>query len=294
MSIIHQGEKLREKIEQRVGCPIVDLRFYAAGQNSNLYLVDLTDDRRLMAKIMRDEDPETPVSLEAEGWMLDYLTRKTTLPVPRVHWYDHQTILMDFIENSGVMNEAVQEHAAELLAALHNTGAEFFGMERDTTICPYPQPNPFEAHWVEFFRDHRLLFMAREALNDGSIEPGMMRKIEKLAARIDMFIDGTAKPGLVHGDLWGGNVLLGHDRMAAFIDPAIYYADPEMDLAAIRLFETFGEPFFRRYNEIRPIRRGFETERKDIYSLYPLLVNARYIGNRSIAEIDRILDRFVG
>lgn len=294
MTTIVQGERLRDKIEGRLGCPIIDLRFYATGQNANLYLVDLTDDRRLMAKIMREEDEETPSSLEAEGWMLEYLARKTKLPVPRVYWSDNSTILMDFVENSGVMNAKTQEHAAEMLAALHGVEAEFFGMERDTTISPYIQPNHFEAHWVEFFRDHRLLHMAHEALNDGTIEAGTMHKIEKLAGQIDRFIDGGAKPGLIHGDLWGGNVLLGKDKIAAFIDPAIYYADPEMDLAAIRLFDTFGDAFFQRYNEIRGIRRGFDTERRYIYGLYPLLVNARSLGNRYVVEIDAILKRFVG
>jgi fructosamine-3-kinase len=294
MTTIPQGEKLRDKIESRTGCPIVDLRFYATGQNANLYLVDLTDDRRLMAKIMREGDDETPSTLEAEGWMLEYLARKTSLPVPRVHWCDANTILMDFVENSGVMSVKMQENAAEILAALHGVEADFFGLERDTTISPYIQPNHFESHWVEFFRDHRLLHMAREALNDGSIEPSTMQKIEKLAGRIDRFIGGGVKPSLIHGDLWGGNVLLGPDKIAAFIDPAIYYADPEMDLATIRLFDTFGDAFFQRYNEIRPIRRGFDTERRYIYALYPLLVNTRGSGNRYALEIDTILKRFVG
>lgn len=294
MTSILQGEKLRDKIERQMGCPIVDLRFYATGQNANLYLVDLTDDRRLMAKIMREDGDDAPSSLEAEGWMLEYLARKTKLPVPRVYWCDANTILMDFIENSGVMNAKTQENAAEILAALHGVEAEFFGLERDTTISPFNQPNHFESHWVEFFRDHRLLYAAREALRDGSIESGTMHKIEKLAGTIDRFIDGGVRPGLIHGDLWGGNVLLGQDQIAAFIDPAIYYADPEMDLATIRLFDTFGDAFFRRYNEIRPLRRGFDTERRYIYSLYPLLVNVRGLGNRYSVEIDAILKRFVG
>lgn len=294
MTAIPQGKKLREKIESHTGCPIVDLRFYATGQNANLYLVDLTDDRRLMAKIMREGEEETPPSLEAEGWMLEYLARKTKLPVPRVYWCDANTILMDFIENSGVMNTKTQENAAEMLAALHGVEADFFGLERDTTISSYTQPNHFESHWVEFFRDHRLLHMSREALNDGTIEAGTMQKIEKLAGQIDRFIDGGVKPGLIHGDLWGGNILLGQDKLAAFIDPAIYYADPEMDLATIRLFDTFGDAFFQRYNEIRGIRRGFDTERRYIYALYPLLVNARGVGNRYVVEIDAILKRFVG
>jgi len=289
-----QAEKLRQKLEARIGCPISDLRFYATGQNANLYLVDLTDDRRLMAKIMRQgNDDEGNATLEAEGWMLEYLAHKTKLPVPKVYWRDPFTILMDFIEDSGVMDDKVQEHAAELLAELHGVHADFFGLERDTTICPYHQPNPFEVNWVTFFRDHRLLFMAREALNEGAIEAGLMKKIEKLAGRLGEFIGNASKPTLIHGDLWGGNILLGQGRLNAFIDPAMYFADPEIELACIRIFDTFGEPFFHRYNEIRPVLRGFETERRHIYSLYPLLVNARNQGRRYAEAVEEIVDRFV-
>jgi fructosamine-3-kinase len=294
MTFTPQGKKLRDKIERHMGCPIVDLRFYATGQNANLYLVDLTDDRRLMAKIMREDDAETPSSLEAEGWMLDYLARKTKLPVPRVYWCDANTILMDFVENSGVMSAAVQENAAESLAALHGIEAEFYGLERDTTISPYNQPNHFETDWIDFFRDYRLLHMAREALGDGSIEPAIMLKIEKLAAKLEGYINKAGKPGLIHGDLWGGNILLGQGKVATFIDPAIYYADPEMDLAAICLFNIFGDAFFKRYNEIRPACAGFDTERRYIYSLYPLLVSARSQGPRYVTEIEAILKKFVG
>lgn len=292
LDYVPQAEKLKQKIETRTGCPVSDLRFYAAGQNANLYLVDLTDVRRLMAKIMR-QDEEGNATLEAEGWMLEYLARKSKLPVPKVYWYDPATILMEFIEDSGVLDDKVQEHAAELLAELHDVHADFFGLERDTTICPYPQPNPFEVNWATFFRDQRLLYMAREALEEGAIDAGLMIKIEKLAARLPEFIGTGAKPSLIHGDLWGGNILLGQGRINAFIDPAMYFADPEMELACIRVFDTFGEPFFRRYNEIRPIPGGFETVRRHIYGLYPLLVNARNQGRRYAEAVETIVDRFI-
>ena len=294
LGYVPQAEKLRQKIEARTGCPISDLRHYATGQNANLYLIDLTDDRRLMAKIMRQgHDDEGNSTLEAEGWMLEYLARKSKLPVPKVYWCDPSTILMDFIEDSGVMDDKVQEHAAALLAELHDVHADFFGLERDTTICPYHQPNPFEVNWVDFFRDHRLLYMAQEALNDGAIESGLMKKIEKLAGRLNEFIGSSAKPSLIHGDLWGGNILLGQGKINAFIDPAMYFADPEMELSCIRLFDTFGEPFFRRYNEIRSIPKGFETVRRHIYSLYPMLVNARNQGGHYAASIEAVIDRFL-
>jgi len=50
-------------------------------------------------------------------------------------------------------------------------------------------------------------------------------------------------------------------RIAGFVDPAIYYADPEIELAFSTLFGTFGSRFFNRYAEHRPILPGFFEER---------------------------------
>lgn len=297
MTVLQQGNRLRRKIEERTGSPIADLRHFATGQNANLYLVDLDDERRLIAKEMRygeGDDPAGNVTLEAEGWMLEYLARKTKLPLPKVVWYDATTILMEFIEGSGVMNNRVQEHAAELLADLHAIKGDFFGLERDTVTGTSLLPNPYETDWVVFYRDHRLLYMAREALKEDMLDNALMRRIEKLAGRLDEYIDSTVSPGLVHGDLWGGNVLLGQGKINAFLDPAMYFADPEVELAAIRLFDTFGDPFFARYHEISPIRPGFHEVRRHIYSLYPLLVNARHFGRRYADAASAIVQRFVG
>lgn len=290
-----EAEKLKQKIEERTGSPILDLRYFASGQNANLYLVDLSDDRRIMAKVMRiGGDDAGNASLEAEGWMLDYLARKSKLPVPEVYWYDSSTILMEFVEGSGSMSQRVQEHAAELLAELHSVRGDFFGLERDTSIGTSILPNHYETSWLVFFRDYRLLHMAEQALKEGIIDSTLMKKIERLAGKLGYYIESTGAPRLVHGDLWGGNVLLGQNGISAFLDPAISFSDPEIELATIRLFDTFGEPFFQRYNEIRPIPKEFEDVRIHIYSLYPLLVNARHFGPRYVDAVNSVVNRFAG
>ena len=42
-------------------------------------------------------------------------------------------------------------------------------------------------------------------------------------------------------------MLANGDRITAFLDPAIYHADPEMELAFISFFNSFGDSFFERY-----------------------------------------------
>ena len=80
-------------------------------------------------------------------------------------------------------------------------------------------------------------------------------------------------------------------RIAGFLDPAIYYADPEIELAFSTLFGTFGDAFFRAYGERRPLRPGFFEVRRDLYNLYPLLVHVRLFGGSYLGDVERILDR---
>ena len=74
--------------------------------------------------------------------------------------------------------------------------------------------------------------------------------------------------------------------------PAIYFADAEIELAFATLFNTFGDSFFARYSERRPLRPGFFEERRDLYNLYPLLVHVRLFGGGYVGAVERILDRF--
>jgi fructosamine-3-kinase len=134
--------------------------------------------------------------------------------------------------------------------------------------------------------------MAGEAHRAGCLSARAFARAEKLAGRLSEWIPGDGKPSLVHGDAWGGNVLCRRGRVAAFIDPAIYYADPEIELAFGTLFGTFGRPFFRRYGEIRALRDGFFETRRDLYNLYPLLVHVRLFGGSYVGDVERTLARF--
>jgi fructosamine-3-kinase len=118
------------------------------------------------------------------------------------------------------------------------------------------------------------------------------RNVDQLAARLDDILYEPEQPALIHGDMWGGNVLPDNGRIAGFVDPAIYYAHPEIELAFSTLFSTYGKPFFRRYEEIRPLQPDFFEERRDVYNLYPLLVHVRLFGGSYVGQVKRILSRY--
>jgi protein-ribulosamine 3-kinase len=96
---------------------------------------------------------------------------------------------------------------------------------------------------------------------------------------------------LLHGDLWSGNFLCGHNGDPVLIDPAVYFGHREMDIAMTKLFGGFDDTFYTAYNEERPMEGGWE-ERVDPCNLYPLLVHVNLFGGGYAAQVQQILKRF--
>jgi len=255
----------------------------SGGCIADIRRVDFEDGGRVVAKFGGE--------LETEAYMLRYLATHSDLPVPKVLHDEPDLLVIEFIEAGDPIDARAEVHAADLIAALHGITAPRFGHERDTLIGPLPQANKWADEWVVFFRDRRLLPMARTARDSGNLGWHLFARLERLAGRLDEWLVPTAAPALVHGDLWGGNVLVRDGRVAAFVDPAIYHADPEIELAFATLFNTFGGPFFDRYREHRPIADGFFEVRRDLYNLYPLLVHTHLFGDAYAGAVEEVLDK---
>jgi fructosamine-3-kinase len=279
---------LAEEIEEHLGERLRSARPMGGGCIGEVYRVELADGTIMVAKV----DWEGESHLERESYMLRYLRVVSELPVPEVYHGSETLLVMEFVEGNSRFSTGAERHAAELLAGLHGITADAHGHERDTLIGSLDQPNPWTESWVEFFRDQRLLYLAGVAHDAGRLPAEELRKIERLAGRLDAYLEEPERPSLIHGDVWSANVLARGDRIVAFLDPAIYHADPEIELSFISLFNSFGEPFFARYGEIRGIREGFFEERRDLYNLYPLLVHVYYFGGGYLGSVRSTLRRF--
>jgi fructosamine-3-kinase len=285
------GSELRAELESKLDSRIVEASPLPVGFGLTGLRIALADGRRLAVKARQAGESGTP-PLELEAYMLGELARLSELPAPHVHYADADLLAMDFIEtDSGGITASVERHAGELIAELHATRRERFGYARDTLIGPLRQPNPPSPRWIPFFRDHRLLYMANEAHQEGRLPPELLARIERLAELLEELLIEPAFPSLLHGDLWTGNVLTRGGRVAAFVDPAIYCGSPEIELAFGTLFGTFGEAFFAAYASAMPLEAGFHELRLGLYNLYPRLVHARLFGSSYLAGIDATLAR---
>jgi fructosamine-3-kinase len=279
---------IQQQIETLIGQPVQRLQPLSGGCIGDVYRVWLPDKTSIVAKVADGEG----VKLDIEGYMLRYLKEHSRLPVPNVLYSSETLLLIEFIEGDSQLNDLAQRHAAELLADLHSIQGEFFGHERDTLIGSLPQPNPPTVSWIEFFRDHRLLYMAHEAAQSGRLPENLLKRLEKFSEHLNQWLLEPEYPSLIHGDVWTTNILAAKGRVTGFLDPAIYYAHPEIELAFSTLFNTFGSEFFTRYHELRPIPPGFLETRRDIYNLYPLLVHVRLFGGGYVGSVERILRQF--
>lgn len=272
------------EIEAALGARPVRRSALSGGSIATVEAVELEDGRRIVVKTGAS-------GLALEARMLTYLAEVSRLPVPKVLLALEGLLAMEFVPGSTHLDSRAEEHAAELLADLHGVSAGNFGFDYETVIGGLPQPNPETRSWIEFFRDQRLVHMARDCHESGEFDARFLRRIERLAEKLDDLLEEPERPSLIHGDMWGGNILSRNGRITGFLDPAIYFAHAEIELAFSTLFGTFSEPFFRRYDEIRPIPPGFFEIRKDIYNLWHLLTHVRLFGAGYIPGIERVLTR---
>ena len=278
---------LQQQIYNIVKRDLLQLRPLAGGKISQVLRVDCANGEPLVAKV-----GDGSHDLRIEAYMLRYLREHSALPIPQVFHDEHDLLLMEFIAGDEPLEQASLRHLGALLAACHQVSGSSYGLERDTLIGPLHQPNPPSDSWIDFFRDQRLLYMTGVARESGELPAALEDRLLRIAASLQDLLPEPAYPALIHGDMWRTNIIVRNGRIAGIIDPALYYAHNEMELAYMALFDGVGQEFFRAYHELLPIDRDFYHTRRHIYNLYPLLVHLIIFGEKYIQPLEHSLERF--
>ena len=278
---------LQERIHEIMHEAPLSLQALSGGMISQVYRVDFAGSPPLVLKTGQDSH-----DLRIEAYMLRRLRDETGLPAPRVVHAEADLLLMEHIFGSHDLNAASQRHLGRLLAGCHQARGPAYGLERDTLIGPLHQPNAPGASWIAFFREHRLRYMRERARHSRRLPAHFASRLTRLAEDLERYLIEPDHPALIHGDIWRTNILAQGDRVRGIIDPALYYAHNEMELAYMALFDGFDEGLYAAYGEIIPIDADFWGTRQHIYSLYPLLVHVIIFGEKYLPPIDERLKRF--
>jgi protein-ribulosamine 3-kinase len=170
------------------------------------------------------------------------------------------------------------------LARLHRATNGDYGWTRNNRIGATPQPNAQSTDWASFFAEQRLRFQLELATAAGlPVSVGLA--VASLIDDLDSLIgEHQTQPSLVHGDLWGGNWGATHESEPVLFDPAVYFADREVDIAMTRLFGGFGSAFYEAYGEEWPMQEGWR-QRSVVYNLYHVLNHFNLFGRGYLGQL---------
>lgn len=285
-------EELKYWLAAIIGTPVISARPLSGGDISEAWLLE-TARQRLFCKL--NSGPEALSMFQAEKDGLEAISSKATIKTPEVlvctKREEMAVLILEYIEPKEP-DDGEMVAFGQLLAGLHNLEQAAFGWERDNFIGSLAQRNPWETDWPAFYARERLLPQLKLAFDSGLLNasdiPG-----ETVIERVVGDLCGNVRPSLVHGDLWGGNYLISSDGRAYLIDPAVYCAHSEVDLAMSRLFGGFPDSFYEGYTNVAPISPGSE-ERRDLYQLYYLLVHLNLFGRTYYSAVKPLLARYFG
>ena len=277
----------KDRLQTVLDKEILFIDFFTKGQIGDIYKVYTAEE----SYILKTSEASEQLGIEAN--MLQDIN-KYYIAVPEVYDVSESHLLMEFIEEDR-QDKCTQEiEAAKLLSKLHSVtnDSRMYGYYYDTTIGSFDQKNEqTQYNWTLFLGQMRIMPMAKICYEKGLLSKQTLQRLEGLCRdlykRIDMSL---ITPSLLHGDMWGGNILF-NITGATVIDPAIYFGDREMELAFIKLFDTFGETFFEAYAEVHPLSDNFYETKVPLYQIYPLLVHVALYGGSYVSELEWVLKR---
>jgi fructosamine-3-kinase len=279
---------LQDEVAAGLGSAVKSSQPLSGGDINRAARMTLADGRVVFVKSNAEAAP-TMFAAEARG--LAWLGQAQALRVPSVLHVAEGFLVLEFLE-SGRRRPDFDEQLGRGLAALHRFGASGFGLDHDNFIGRLPQTNTAAGTWPDFYRERRLEPQLRLARQAGLCSPSLARDFERLFAVLDDRVGPAEPPARLHGDLWGGNLMVDPAGAPCLIDPAVYGGHREVDLAMMRLFGGFGPKVFSAYEEAWPLAPGYE-ERVPLYQLFFLMVHVNLFGRSYLAQAEHALHSII-
>ena len=239
------------------------------GDLSQIVRISLADGRQAIVK--------SGLGPRVEAGMLEAIAASGA-PAPAVLAVSGDALVMEAIPSGGSLNGAWASVGLQL-AKLHAARGQAYGWAEDYAFGPVAIENGWACDWPAFWAGRRLLTHCRH------LSPVLSRRVEALAKDLQNRLPAQPSPALLHGDLWGGNILVLRNEVRAFIDPACYFGHAEVDIAMLGLFDRPLPAFYEAYGALEP---GHE-ERLVIYRLWPVLVHLRLFGDGYRAHAEQLL-----
>ena len=261
-----------------------------SGGSINAAYCAFNEDKKWFIKLNSKE--KYPDMFEKEHYGLTTL-RQTLFDVPlSLAHGTHENftyLILDFIESFS-KDEMNWELFGKSLAQMHLISKPKFGLNYSNYIGSLVQQNNYHSTWEDFYTNERLLVLVELGLNKKLLSSTDVKQIERLCIRLSEIVP-TEHPGLVHGDLWRGNIMCNKNNAPVLIDPALYYGHREMDIGMLHLFGSISEVALENYQNVYPLEKGW-LERMDVFQLYPFLVHLILFGTSYLGLVRKIANRY--
>lgn len=179
----------------------------------------------------------------------------------------------------------------QTLARIHKIKGNRFGLETHGYFGPLYQDNTPMNDWTTFYAERRLWPGLKLAIDSGNIPTVVVRQVEELISRLPELGGPKVAPALLHGDAQQNN-FISTEIGAVVIDPAVYYGNPEVDLASIDCFQTVPYDVFDGYQDELNIDPGF-WERRDLWRVWGYLAAVAAEGHGHLGRLTAAVQKYV-
>jgi fructosamine-3-kinase len=238
--------------------------------------------------------PEAVRQFEIEIANLKFLSEKAGVQIPNpiaILQVQKETLLiMEALETIERGPRQWREIGATL-ARIHQVPGSDCGFDIGGYWGPLYQDNRPISNWNTFFRERRLLPLLKTAVDSGNLPASTASKVELLAGRLPQLCGLNVTPVLLHGDAQQNN-FISTMKGTFIIDPAVYYGNPEIDLALLDSFQPVPEDVFNGYRDELPIDPGF-PERKDLWRIPLYLAAVALEGPMHLMRLTGAVNRYL-